>query len=107
MNNNKALIKNILNEYFMSLSKNSLSIDESSSTSVGTGVYNKVLVFGEKKWNNSELGPFTENPSDQTDKEKKQKKLTNIIKKNIVELKKMLVVHITLKSIVFLLSMRI
>ena len=88
MNNNKALIKNILNEYFMSLSKNSLSIDESSSTSVSTGVYNKVLVFGEKKWNNSELGPFTENPSDQTDKEKKQKKLTNIIKKNIVELKK-------------------
>ena len=88
MNNNKALIKNILNEYFMSLSKNSLSIDESSSTSVGTGVYNKVLVFGEKKWNNSELGPFTENPSDQTDKEKKQKKLTNIIKKNIVELRK-------------------
>ena len=88
MNNNKALIKNILNEYFMSLSKNSLSIDESSSTSVSTGVYNKVLVFGEKKWNNSELGPFTENPSDQTDEEKKQKKLTNIIKKNIVKLRK-------------------
>ena len=48
MNNNKVLIKNILNEYFLSLSKNNLSLDESSSTSVGTGVYNKVLVFGEK-----------------------------------------------------------
>lgn len=88
MNNNKELIKNILNEYYTSLSKNSLSIDESSSTSVGTGVYNKVLVFGEKKWKDSELGPFTESPTQETDKKNKQNKLTNIIKKNIVELTK-------------------
>lgn len=88
MNNNKELIKNILNEYYTSLSKNSLSIDESSSTSVGTGVYNKVLVFGEKKWKDSELGPFTESPTQETDKKNKQNKLTNLIKKNIVELTK-------------------
>ncbi len=88
MDNNKELIKKILDKFYVTLSDNSPSIHESSSTSAGSGVYNRVLVFGEKKWKDSELSPFTQNPTMETKKEIEQKKLTNIIKKNIVELTK-------------------
>lgn len=56
---------------------------EASSTSISSGQYNGPAEVGLKKWDDSELSPFTELSSHKTNDDKKQKTLKNNIKKTI------------------------